>query len=221
MGKYVISYPHDKTLDLMVVTQGGYLAAKGKLDGNQVNMSKTRGKRYGKVEILNWRGGHFCRDHPPSGPPTFLVVPPHPVPQPPPPPTGGPVTRRRRCGSKGTSSRRDPLVYLGSPPRGSGRRFPDCPRDRSNARELAPRPGSCVQVTPPVRLPVRRRRSASSSTETPPLTRRVDLQRNQYPGRILYIHHGRQTVFLLGTCEFSPFFPLLYRLGFVFLSLDS
>jgi hypothetical protein len=60
MGKYVISYPHDKTLDLMVVTQGGYLAAKGKLDGNQVNMSKTRGKRYGKVEILNWRGGHFA-----------------------------------------------------------------------------------------------------------------------------------------------------------------
>jgi hypothetical protein len=38
-------------------------------------MSKTRGKRYGKVEILNWRGGHFCRDHPPSSPPTFLVAP--------------------------------------------------------------------------------------------------------------------------------------------------
>jgi hypothetical protein len=35
-------------------------AAKGKLNGNLVNVSKTRGKRYGRVEILKWGSGNFA-----------------------------------------------------------------------------------------------------------------------------------------------------------------
>ena len=48
-----------KTLDLMAAMQRVW-AAKGTLNGNLVNVSKTRGKCYGRVETLKWGSGNFA-----------------------------------------------------------------------------------------------------------------------------------------------------------------